>query len=879
MRQYRFLFLLLLLVGMWNTSTCLADDLGLTLHWDKKGSKYNYKGEEYVCMPFRFTMRNGNTKGNYVLEVSLWSDKSCQRPIYDCLSTECDRIIEVDGYETKGVQSVIERTTSGTAIVCDNKLTIFSSDLSRVHKILFRRKVLDEYAKKNSSDLLAASCQLYYKVTVYDKSKRIVRSPYFSNFKFNARTFYYSYVEAKSKVVDHVEADSSQDEFPAHPNEKTFGVDGDFFRVNYITSGRKPQLTDPIEVRLSFWFDANRRYPAYFQEDGEGLDQYNHAVVSAGGLGDNLITTNVIKRKRTDLNDFDIFVPSSVTAFADNKDAPCRKWITGSDTIYNDTIFIYTDIYKDGRLINEGRSYLSKRRFYVPEKAECVHSNMDTLKVWNVKREEISPTEVMVTYDMRLKCRDCGEVFEKYNQQRTEFIDAPAQKFCPPHLWNTLPDKFIGNREIMLPNGDKVCFQDHTMIRQCVLCGKKEPLDTTYIYSIPHECENNSDVPCPPHYWQLTTRVEYKNLPPENGCNRQLEITHHDGYCPGCGTTTKDVYEPTEKVNWDCCPPHDWKTISNSRHIENVVQHQRYHGLIVSEQRECTRCGLIETFYTREKKHHQYKLVGYKCTKVHPIMANVCVPFRMNMVTNDTDSTAFYIGETEVTQQLWNAVLPDNPHGWNNDSKMPANEITYEEVQTFITALNRKTVANNTPLQFRLPTAEEWQVAYRAGGIHIPAETRSVRPVAKGQADKIHCYDMLGNVAEMIDSCITATDECGEKVKWHGTMGGSSNELYDVVSSEIKWENLSERGMLSVGFRLAADYTPIVDENGNLHSDIEPQYIEEEVEATKQTGVTFIKIPIYRCEACEKDRNGRFYLRMKAYGVKTVGKDCNTMVK
>lgn len=689
-------------------------------------------------------------------------------------------------------------------------------------------------------------------------------------------------IKCKPTVVERYRTTYTEGNMPllSHPNEETYGESGDFIRISYVTSGSRPQLSFPIEIRLSYWFDINRTYPAYFYEDME-LDKFGHTHVGDIATTDDykgtIVKTNVVRRTRADLNPFDIFVPAGVDMFAENEDAPCRKRVIGTDIIRDDTLFVFADIYKNGQCISEGIHYLRYFRFQKKEKEECLHFSVDTLKVWNVKREEISPTEIMVTYDVRLKCKNCGYEFENLNMMRTDFVEEKEfPKYCPPHIWNPVPEVFIGNRTITLANGKKLCVQDFTLMRQCLCCIVKEPVEGSTVYSVPIRC---SDEKCPPHSWNVTQRTVNKALPPKNGCNRQMEITHYDGYCPLCGTQQKDLFEPTEKVSWDCCPPHEWQDIANSERVTGKVQHKYHHEILFTRQRKCTRCGLIETYNARDKRGHTYKLIGHKCEKIHPIKPEVdSVPFRMNLVINDVDSSAFYIGETEVTQQLWNAVLPKDSHGWKKDSKMPATEVTYEEVQTFIAALNRKTAENGTPLQYRLPTEEEWKAAYRAGGTHIPSDNINVQPVAKTPADSLHCFDMFGNASEMVDSCITTTDEYGEQTKWQATMGGSGR-LYDVYPYEIKWENFSGGGLMNVGFRLVADYTPLLDENGNIRSDVEPPYIEEEVEAVGPKGLRFIKVPIYLCETCGKEKRGVFVVRMKAYGVTAVTADCDARLE
>lgn len=62
----------------------------------------------------------------------------------------------------------------------------------------------------------------------------------------------------------------------------------------------------------------------------------------------------------------------------------------------------------------------------------------------------------------------------------------------------------------------------------------------------------------------------------------------------------------------------------------------------------------------------------------------------------------YYIGETEVTQQLWHAVMGSNPSEFTGNSQRPVENVSWEDCQTFICKLNALTGKN-----FRLPTEAE----------------------------------------------------------------------------------------------------------------------------------------------------------------------------
>ena len=72
--------------------------------------------------------------------------------------------------------------------------------------------------------------------------------------------------------------------------------------------------------------------------------------------------------------------------------------------------------------------------------------------------------------------------------------------------------------------------------------------------------------------------------------------------------------------------------------------------------------------------------------------------------------SSYMIGETEVTQALWQAVMGNNPSGFTGDSSRPVEGVSWNDCQTFIRKLN-----SMTGKTFRLPTEAEWEYAARGG--------------------------------------------------------------------------------------------------------------------------------------------------------------------
>ena len=73
------------------------------------------------------------------------------------------------------------------------------------------------------------------------------------------------------------------------------------------------------------------------------------------------------------------------------------------------------------------------------------------------------------------------------------------------------------------------------------------------------------------------------------------------------------------------------------------------------------------------------------------------------------DIPGFYIGKYEVTQAQWQYIMGRNPSKIK-DEGLPVSNVSWNEVQEFITLLNIATGKN-----YRLPTDTEWMFAARGG--------------------------------------------------------------------------------------------------------------------------------------------------------------------
>lgn len=84
--------------------------------------------------------------------------------------------------------------------------------------------------------------------------------------------------------------------------------------------------------------------------------------------------------------------------------------------------------------------------------------------------------------------------------------------------------------------------------------------------------------------------------------------------------------------------------------------------------------------------------------------------YKEEMPAHRVTLSSYYIGQTEVTQELWQAVMGSNPSRFTGNQRRPVENVSWDDCQMFVWKLNQLTGKT-----FRLPTEAEWEFAARGG--------------------------------------------------------------------------------------------------------------------------------------------------------------------
>jgi len=183
----------------------------------------------------------------------------------------------------------------------------------------------------------------------------------------------------------------------------------------------------------------------------------------------------------------------------------------------------------------------------------------------------------------------------------------------------------------------------------------------------------------------------------------------------------------------------------------------------------------------------------------------------------------FYMAATEVTNQLWRAVMGEkHDMAVSGYPQHPVSYVSWADCQQFVRRLD-----SITGLPFRLPTEAEWEYAARGGassrhyrfaggetadsiGWTYPHSGNTTHAVARKHPNELGLYDMTGNVAEWCHDrygkyrLSTPPDPCGPDTgAYRIVRGGSFAQCVANTHLSVRDWQLPETATDYIGFRLA----------------------------------------------------------------------------
>ena len=203
-----------------------------------------------------------------------------------------------------------------------------------------------------------------------------------------------------------------------------------------------------------------------------------------------------------------------------------------------------------------------------------------------------------------------------------------------------------------------------------------------------------------------------------------------------------------------------------------------------------------------------------------------------------TLTRGYWLADTACTQALWQAVTGDNPSWFKDDKQNPVEQVSWNQVQEFLRALETLLPG----IEAGLPTEAQWEYACRAGttaafsfGDQItPAQVNydgnilyaggvkgeyrgRTLPVKSLPANAWGLYEMHGNVDEWCADGLRTYDTTPQQdplgpldSSVHARRGGSWNDLAKDVRSAIRIAYNPDYCYDGLGFRLCFNDSPVL---------------------------------------------------------------------
>ena len=147
---------------------------------------------------------------------------------------------------------------------------------------------------------------------------------------------------------------------------------------------------------------------------------------------------------------------------------------------------------------------------------------------------------------------------------------------------------------------------------------------------------------------------------------------------------------------------------------------------------------------------------------------------------------SYYIGETEITQAQWRAVMGSNPSYYKDDNR-PVESVSWNDAQEFC-----KKLSDLTGKRYVLPTEAQWEYAARGGNQsrgYTYSGSNNVNEVAKygssgghsnvksKKPNELGIYDMSGNVWEWCSDWYSSSYSSSSQTNPQGPNSGGSRVL------------------------------------------------------------------------------------------------------
>ena len=141
--------------------------------------------------------------------------------------------------------------------------------------------------------------------------------------------------------------------------------------------------------------------------------------------------------------------------------------------------------------------------------------------------------------------------------------------------------------------------------------------------------------------------------------------------------------------------------------------------------------------------------------------------------------STYMMGETEVTQALWQAVMGSNPSKFTGDPLRPVETVSWNDCQKFLKKLNKLTGKS-----FRLPTEAEWEYAARGG-----RKSKGFKYSGSNNLDEVAWYGQNSGDKRLYGTILYSGEVASNNSMTHPVGKKSPNELglYDMSGNVEEW--------------------------------------------------------------------------------------------